>query len=298
MHLISRLTSKSLFLVIFLVGFSTTVNASEQINEHYFLPEEHPLALTLYQIFSSSRVLSSLKTMKDAGFISPQQRPKGLVIGVHPKLKGYLLKMYLDTFQIDAYAQWVKRIEGALLIKKAINNYGLQNMMCVPQKWIYVLPTEPSALQNEHLNAHQSILVVEDMKIVDKNENAHLYKSAITEEHLEALFKVLIECKLVDSVLIDNIPFTKRKKIAFIDTEISGRGLHIWWRVQRLEKYLSPEMQLYWQRLIHRRHCLINTGKIDITLHNINTHQPNNDSITNIYPLNPLNELTVNRRIS
>lgn len=255
MNIFFRIAAKSVLFAIFLFGVSFYgILAVEKSNEHYFLPEEHPIAATLNQIFSSSRVLGSLKAMKAAGFISPKKRPKGIVIGVHPKLKGYLLKVYLDTFQIDAYAQWVKRIEGALLIRRAIDRYGLQDILRVPKKWIYVLPTEPSAAQKEDITPHHSILVVEDMKIVKHSENADLYKNAITEKQLDALFKVLIECKLIDSVLIDNIPFTKNKKIAFVDTEMSGRGLRIWLRVQKLEKYLSPEMQRYWHKLIRHSH--------------------------------------------
>lgn len=226
---------------IFAVSFCGILKS----NEHYFLTEEHPIAGALHQIFSSSRVLGSLQAMEDAGFISPEKRPKGIVIGVHPKLKGYLVKMYLDTSRIDAYAQWIKRIEGALLVRQTIERYGLQDVLRVPKKWIYVLPTSGVTL-------HQSILVVEDMKLVKHSENEHLYKTAITEKHLDALFKVLVECKLTDSVLIDNIPFTKQKKIAIVDTEIAGRGLRVWLRLPRLEKYLSTEMQRYWRMLTRR----------------------------------------------
>lgn len=255
MNLFFHLASKSLLLTfIMLVALFCNIIGHENTNEkNYFLTSDHPIAEALDQIFSSSRVLSSLKAMKAAGFISPKKRPKGVVIGVHPNLKGYLLKMYLDTTQIDSFAQWMKRIEGALLVKQAIARYELQDIMCVPKKWIYVLPSDPPAAQKENITPHQSILVVEDMRIVDRKKNAQLYKTAITQRYLEALFAVLIECKLVDSVLIDNIPFTKRRKIAFIDTEISGRSLRIWWRVQKLGTYLSPEMQRYWEKLIHRR---------------------------------------------
>lgn len=255
MNIFFHKATKILVFGAFLFGVSFFCNlVAEKSNEHYFLPEEHPITATLNHIFSSSRVLGSLKAMKAAGFISPKQRLKGVVIGVHPKLKGYLLKVYLDTFQIDAYAQWVKRIEGALLIRRAIDRYGLRDILRVPKKWIYILPAEPSAAQKEDITPHHSILVVEDMNIVKRSENAVLYKNAITEKHLDALFKVLIECKLTDSVLIDNIPFTKHKKIAFVDTEISGRGLRIWLRLQKLKKNFSPEMQRYWNKLIRKSH--------------------------------------------
>lgn len=52
-----------------------------------------------------------------------------------------------------------------------------------------------------------------------KNEEAWESTKKIRKSKLEALFHLLKEEKLIDSVYIDNIPFSRNGKITFIGTE-------------------------------------------------------------------------------
>src|SRR5205085_2684107 len=63
------------------------------------------------------------------------------------------------------------------------------------------------------------ILVVEDMHLLSSSENADAYVLDMNKAKLNALYIMLTENLLIDSIFIDNIPFCKDGKIAFIDTE-------------------------------------------------------------------------------
>ena len=220
---------------------------SANIEKQYLLPEDHPAKASLDTIFSFDDVLESLDTLKVAGFIAPELRPKQLVIGVHPCLKGYLLKLYLNENPIDEDAQWLKRIDGAQLIQSAITRLGYQSMMSVPKKWIYIIPDKKMMGKKK-----RSLLVVEDMHLVSSDDNAYFYQNQVTCKQLEALVRIFIECRLVDSLIIDNVPLTKNGKISFIDTEHAGKSLLIWMRINKFAKYLSPEMSKYWKKTIQK----------------------------------------------
>lgn len=220
--------------------------------DDFLMADDHPAKAALDEIFSEKHVLASLKAMKSAGFIAPYLRPKQLVIGIHPKLKGYLLKLYLDVTAIDEDAEWVKRINGALLIHKAIVQHGYQSIMVVPKKWIYRLPTQHMPAKGLHIAPKRSVLVVEDMHLVGLEENSYFYKNEITYAHLDALIRILIECRLIDSLTIQNIPLTHKGQIAFIDTELAGKSLSIWLRIRKFGKNLSPEKEMYWEKLIRK----------------------------------------------
>ncbi len=221
---------------------------AENIDMQYLLPENHPAKVSLDAIFSFDDVLDSLETLKVAGFIAPELRPKQIVIGVHPCLEGYLLKLYLNDNPIDELAQWLRRIAGAQLIENEITRVGYHSMMSVPKKWIYKIPGKKimGSLQE------RSILVVEDMQLVSPEENAYFYQNDVTEKQLDALAHIFIECKLVDSLIIHNVPLTKNGKISFIDTEHAGKSLEIWMRISKFAKYLSPKMSKYWGKAIQK----------------------------------------------
>jgi len=221
--------------------------------DQYLLPNDHPIKSTLDRIFSASRVLASIDAMKKAGFINPKIRARKIIIGVHPQLKGYLLKVFLDKAKIDELAKFTKRIEGALLIKDAIDKFGYNHMMKVPKKWIYQLPANPAARAGSKIYPKKYVLVVEDMNIESDVRNRELYKTAITNTQLDALFNILTTCGLIDSTFVPNIPFTKDGYISFIDTEFFGKTGLIWYKIGNLVKYLSVPSQVYWKNLCKTR---------------------------------------------
>lgn len=215
----------------------------------YFLPEDHPVKEQLDEIFSSGqRVLLNQDTLVEAGFTAPKPghkltRPYVLK---HPKLKGYLVKMFTDDNKVTEWEQWVRRIKGAYYTQECIDKHGYQKYFSVPKKWIYPIPVGSASAGEYRKNF---ILVVQNMKILKKNENKRTWKSmAVNPYVLDALYTVVDEVGLADSLFVFNIPFSRIDgKISFIDTE----DYHIWpINYERMKNYLSPALQIYWDMLI------------------------------------------------
>lgn len=216
----------------------------------YFLPEEHPIKGSLDQIFHRSRVTTNEEIFTKAGFaITRQNRPYNAVVTGHKKLKGFLVKVYLDSqYPVIDWQMWMRRIKGCEVIQECIQKHQLTQLL-VPKKWIYPLPQDPSPPEEEWINRKHFILVVEDMNIVDHQENGRLFKEKMTRRLLKEIFTVMAECELTDCVWIGNMPFTKKGKIAFLDTELFYNGFP---EFERLKKYLSIPMQKHLDKLIQR----------------------------------------------
>ena len=217
--------------------------------EPYFLPDNHPIKATLDRIFSKSRALASNKAMKKAGFKLLKQPKNKLAIAKHPKLKGYLVKAYLDPMLTTDWVWWIKRIEGARAVQNSIDKHGYQALIKVPQKWIYPLPPEPSPKVIPGAERKNFILVVEDMRVLNYEDNLEAYYKKPTRTLLNAIYTIITENLLIDSIYIDNIPFCKDGKLAFIDTEHCNDTSQPL-KIERIAQYLSKEMHAYWEQLI------------------------------------------------
>lgn len=245
------------WLLFFLLCLLTTYLSGEESSsslQSYLLSPEHPLKAKLDAIFTKSRVLLSVETMKQAGFkpVIPRKFTR-LIVSTHPDLKGYIVKVYLDTQrrykQKPEYFWWKKRIEGAKAITAFIEKKGLSHLYKVPKKWIYQLPEFPPApLEFE---AKNTILVEEDMDLLSAEDNKHRWKSeAITVPLLSSLQLILTEIGLRDCCKIDNIPFAKDGRIAFIDTQSFNAGKP---PLKRLKKFLGEKQKVWWERIMSDR---------------------------------------------
>lgn len=263
MFFISKMT-KLLFYFIFICSFNFTyagysrtyydANTWKKI-QPYLLPEDHPVKPVLDEIFSSSRVIRDENTMEEAGFIEPHIRAfSHLVIGKHPDIKGYIIKTYLDVQTecnrgLPEHELWIERIKGSILIRDTIKTHIWEKIFKVPKKWIYILPDSPSPPFGFYRK--NSILVEEDMDLCSHKRNEEIWNSEIVNRKLLKKFYYLItEVGLVDCAKPCNAPFSNDGKIAFIDTESFNE-----WpiRYKSLIKHLTPEMQVYWQKLILKK---------------------------------------------
>lgn len=212
----------------------------------YFLQEDHPAKKKLDLIFSSKDLLKNEGSLKKAGFKPTGARgySKTLILK-HKKLKKHLIKTYTDDqIGIVDYEIWMRRIDGAFAVSSAIENHGFQKFFKVPRKWIYQVPRNGNSFDEKNF-----VLVVEDMEIYDKRGNGIMWSNAeyVNKENLNALYIILKEVGLKDSIYIDNIPFSIDERIAFVDTD------HFYqWPVQygRLTPVLEKNMQDYWTGLI------------------------------------------------
>ncbi len=218
--------------------------------EPYFLPKDHPIKAKLDKIFSKRRVTESTASFEKAGFGKVKLNPKGnLVLGRHRELTGFLVKAFLDEqAPCCEWYNWIQRIDGANAIRDCIKRNGFKDFV-IPKKWIYPLPEKPAPDPSLGPQRKNFILIVEDMRISSNDANLKAYKSKISKKHLEQLFVIIEEVGLLDSVYPDNIPFTTKGKIAFIDTEHHHHELI---PLQILNHFLSPSMQAYWNKLINQ----------------------------------------------
>lgn len=221
-----------------------------EIVKPYLLPENHPIKSKLDRMFSRNRVTLTPSTFKKAGFKRNRVgRWSRIMASNHPHLLGYFIKAFADT-ELSVKEDWKKfihRIEGAKAIRDCIVNHGYQSKFKVPNKWIYPLPVEPSPPKANYYLRKNFILVAEDMKIWDHKSNEDRYYKKMNKPLLDAMYTIFQEVGLFDSVFAFNVPFCKDGKIAFIDTEY-----HHKWPVpfHKMSRYLSPEMEKYWNKLI------------------------------------------------
>lgn len=221
--------------------------------EPYFIPEDHPMKESLDEIFSSERrVIYSSETLKKAGFKNTRPgRWKGTIVAKHPKLEGYLVKMYSDdqTDKIE-WAKFLDRVRGAEAVKEAIDRFEYHDLFKVPNKWIYPLPEQPApAVGKPRKNF---ILLVEDMDLISKKANLKKWeRSDLPKKYLNALYYLLGEVGLRDSVYAFNVPFSIDGRIAIVDTE----HYHMWpVHYRSLLQYLSPCNREYWKQLINNQY--------------------------------------------
>lgn len=215
----------------------------------YFLPYNDPMRKKLDHIFGHFRIIMGRDLLRYAGFTTKMVRDDThpIVLG-HPKIKGHLIKLYTDEQNVMDWFQWKRRIEGAKVIQDLIDKLGCGHLLTVPKKWIYPLPAEPSPPPGAFRK--NFILVVEKMKILEWSPNRVKWITAITKEHLEAIYEIVEELGLNDSIHASNTTFLKDGRIAFIDTEHH----HTWpIRYERLQDLLSPEMQEYLFELMQKR---------------------------------------------
>ena len=211
--------------------------------QYYLMPDNHPAKKALDTIFSPAYALASPQSMKRAGFfLRLRSDPRKLIAAKHPFLPDYIIKAYLDTHsEIDEEWKYlVDRIIGARIIQESIEDNHYNHLMKVPKKWIYALPNP---------GRRKYVLVAENMNLMSPAKNAACYLKKMNKERLAALFVLLKENLLIDSVYISNIPFCTDGKIAFIDTE----HFHTMAKpvpYEMLLPKLSREMQDYWNTLI------------------------------------------------
>lgn len=213
----------------------------------YLLPEDHPLKNVLDRIFTKERVTASFESLEKAGFkCKPLRKWNNAIVARHKNIKGYVFKMYSDDqVGFPDFPFWFARIQGAEHIRKSIAKLGYQHIFKVPRKWLYQLPSEPLS-QNPH--ERNFILICEDMKILSKEGNYERWRGPlVVPQLLDAVYDVLTDAGLIDSIYVDNIPFNKEGMVVFIDTEHFGKGPVPY---HKMLPFLSKSNQAYWQSLI------------------------------------------------
>jgi hypothetical protein len=216
----------------------------------YLLPQTHLIKPILDSIFAENRAIQTTKTLRRAGFsILFAQKKSFIIVAQHPKVHGYLFKIYLDSKRIykDEMVGWellTTRCIVAKKIKQLIRDKRLKNFI-VADKWLYPLPPQ----KNQHSHCKPVILVVKDMNIFNRSQSRHAWKTKAEKKHLRELYEILGR-GYGSAYLPGNIPYTKTGKFAFIDTEYNKRKIPL----GHARRFLNPTMQFYWDNLIGKSH--------------------------------------------
>lgn len=223
----------------------------------YILPCQHPAKRVLDSIFHSHRAILNDHELCAAGFNVVYHQPRSFIRVVsHPKLPGYLLKIYLDSELREKNYKpgwlWLTaRCKGAAHLRKVIQSKK-SHYFQVPNKWLYPLPPEPSPPKNEEYKRQLVILIVEDMDLVSDEENYHAWKNQITHAHLKELYTIISKAK-GSSYRPDNICLSKNGKFSFIDTEYPKQKADY----NSIRPFLSPEMRHYWDKLVKQEGVIV-----------------------------------------
>lgn len=211
--------------------------------EDCLIPKKHPIKPILDALFAGPRVTTTVDTLKAAGFNILKNQPRSFILVVkHPSLPGYLIKLYLDSDprmkrNKPGWHWFSNRVHAIRQIEKCINDNHI-TLYKTPQKWVYPLPYDGNPASKNF------ILVAEEMKILNDNDNLEAWLTLITKKHLDELAYILKKCG-GNSIRPRNLPFCTDGKIAFIDTEYPGKHP----RYSFLTPYLSPKMQDYWNKI-------------------------------------------------
>lgn len=240
---------KRIFICLFLLHLHFSF-AQNEITSH-LLPSDLPIKKALDVMFKKARVILNSKTLKKAKFTDCKPRKfTRIIVTKHEDFPGYIFKLFLDAqrYKSDTIESeiFLNRIKGASKIAALIEREGLEAFFKVPKKWIYPLPKGSKA--DKDFPCKNFILVEEDMDLLDAKANIEAWKSVqVTSDLLVHLYTILKEVGLRDCAKIENIPFSKDGKIAFIDTESFGYDKVPF---KRLKNALSPEMRPVWETII------------------------------------------------
>lgn len=216
----------------------------------YLMTEHHPAKKILDVLLSQKRALSSIEEFRSAGFSTQGIRNwSGIVVATHPKLKDFLVKLFLDDQQdVNELQKFMKRIYGARKAQEIVTAHGWERIFKVPKKWLYIVPENPPPLQTLS-KRKQFILVVENMHILDSKQNSAKWKDDhLKKSFLDILYLFLTEGGFSDSPMAHNIPFAKDGRVAVIDTEYYNGPVPY----KKLLKDLHSSRAKYWQRLIDK----------------------------------------------
>lgn len=214
--------------------------------EPYLIPLDHVMKTQLDTLFADPHVLSSIKRLRQAGFkVIHYRNSKKLVVASHRRLKGYLVKTYLEDNAQKEWPTWVHRARGAVYMQSILDTHNLNKYFKVPRKWIY--PLERFEL-SPYPYPKNFILLVEDMDLMSKEENRKRYQTPLSSKFLKRLFEVIDKTGYRDCH-VGNLPFSYDGKVALIDLEYYNSEVTF----DSILRYLSPANQRLWKKLVRQK---------------------------------------------
>jgi hypothetical protein len=229
----------------------------------------HPAYATVRRLLVNARDFDSFESAAAHGFVmcnpEPSLAPWSIMVLGHPNLPGYLIKKYpKKTTKEHILKNYQRRIIGAMTIADYIDAHRC-TYLCVPGKWLYAFPNAKGE--------EDYCLIVEKIDIYAGGywggETAERYH-AMRRDEMEELGRCLFDLRGCDAFL-QNLPYTKGGKIAFIDTEHIGSCFGDF--VLRIIPHLTVDMQkearqLWWDLQLEeaegRGYLQLENGRVQI----------------------------------
>lgn len=228
-----------------------TPEAREKIRP-FLLPHDHPVRSKLDKLFKKS-ITKNERTFTKAGFVlRHRKQPRSYIhVAGHEQIDGYLVKIHLDDEEREKHNRpswlwFVRRCQGAKKIAQVIEEKGITRF-AVAKKWIYPLPYDATLPEKTLEKRKWVLLVVEDMQVVSHEESGKAWKKKMTPGHLKDLHEIMTAAG-GRSYRPDNIPYTRNKLFAFIDTEYPKKTP----LYQEIETSLSSAMKAEWNKILKK----------------------------------------------
>lgn len=249
---------KTLFNLLFILACGCSLEAAGYLKplsmtegdwslvQEYLLPYSHPLRKKLDKIFANADALKDRKSFNKNHFYAPHWKGgRHTVVAKHFAVKDFIFKLFLDEQGIqEEWRVLMRRIIGARTISGEIERKGWGKIFKVPGKWLYPIqsPSRLSSSEGVHF-----VLVAENVGKLSPETNWKLWKhSNLKEPFLKKLYTLLSTLGLKDSVYIDNIPFCKDGRVAFLDTEHFDAFPVPYWK---LGAFLNKKTKNSWEKI-------------------------------------------------
>lgn len=179
----------------------------EQIQREIAETEKLPIAQLLPKLFADPKMFDSFKSFSRVGFSLIDHSPTKILSGSHKSAPGYLFKKYSNDKDKKQILNYMRRIEGARLLRSFIAEQHFQHVR-VPGKWLWELP--PSFPE-------RYLVIAEKVDLASDDKSKSNY-SRIDKGQMRELATILFHFRGLNSTT-SNLPYAKDGKIAFIDTE-------------------------------------------------------------------------------
>jgi hypothetical protein len=225
-------------------------NRMKRMINPYLLPTDHPAYSAMGTIFSHSGIIKNKKSVRKAGFkILFSQKKSHIYVLKHPLLRGYLLKVYLDSERKipKGMPGWKRLTMRCVVAEKIKSIIAKHNFRCfiVADKWVYPIPAD--GFGSGSSQQQPVVLLAKDMNIYNSKTSAMAWRKRAGYETMRELFEIFRR-GYGSAFLVGNLPYTHSGRFAFIDTEFGKRRLPM----VHLSRYFSPRMRTYWWSLLQK----------------------------------------------
>lgn len=224
---------------------STLPELRDVDRDGFILPECHPTGPYLEALFKPARLIETMSSFIDGGFIT-YDASVGTLVGFHPLFPSFIVKAFADSCNTSDVLLWT-RLEFAADMAEIIRHFKMK-WIAVPEKFSYAIPKEPAPRFSGRYGPRSLVVVEDHLDLLGTVHSSRLWQRADSwnPELLRELYTLFsfVQLKDLDS---RNVRFTPDGKIAFIDLE--RRGRYPKYTRYKLSRCLPKAWHVFWRQL-------------------------------------------------